>query len=74
MILDNNISSFYFNLNNGIPIGSFYDNKNDKELAKIGNFLLNLERKTEVKRIISEVFKIEKCMIEIKSRMETEMG
>lgn len=39
LIVDDNIYSFAFNLENGIPIIPFYGEKNDKEMIKVIKYL-----------------------------------
>jgi CTD small phosphatase-like protein 2 len=39
IIIDNNALSFAFNVNNGIPILPFFDDKNDEELRHLVYYL-----------------------------------
>jgi len=39
LIIDNNIYSFAFNLENGIPVNDYLGNKNDKALLQVMNYL-----------------------------------
>lgn len=39
VIVDNSIYSFIWQIDNGIPIIPYYDNKNDKELYDLENYL-----------------------------------
>ena len=55
ILLDNNPISYYFNKNNGIPIKSWHNDKNDKELIKIGNFLNFLSTVDDVRYYIPRV-------------------
>jgi len=42
IIIDNSVLSFAFQLENGIPILPFYDNKDDIELKFLANYLGNI--------------------------------
>ena len=55
ILLDNNPISYSFNKNNGIPIKSWHNDKNDKELIKIGNFLNFLSSVDDVRYYIPRV-------------------
>ena len=56
VIIDNNINSFYFQKENGIPIKNFYDDQNDVELIKLIPILKNLagffDLRTEIKKFV----------------------
>ena len=56
VIIDNNINSFYFQKENGIPIKNFYDDENDVELIKLIPILKNLagffDLRTEIKKFV----------------------
>ena len=43
LIVDNNIYSFAFNLENGIPILEYMGNKEDDQLLKIADYLAYLK-------------------------------
>ena len=43
LIIDNNIYSFAFNLENGIPILNFMGDKNDNELIKVMKYLFYIK-------------------------------
>ena len=55
-MLDNNIYSFSAQLNNGILINSFYNDKNDNELSNVLNYLNNYILPAEDVRKINEQF------------------
>lgn len=59
VIIDNSILSFAFQLNNGIPILPFYDNKEDKELECLEQFLDMLSDHDDVRTIIASAFKLQ---------------
>ena len=56
VIIDNNVNSFYFQKENGIPIKNFYDDQNDVELIKLIPILKNLagffDLRTEIKKFV----------------------
>ena len=55
VIIDNSALSFALNVNNGIPILPFYDNKSDEELKHLGFYLNCLqESKVEDVRVHNE--------------------
>ena len=56
IMLDNNIYSFSAQLNNGILINSFYNDKNDNELSNVLNYLNNYILPAEDVRKINEPF------------------
>ena len=56
ILLDNSIYSFSAQLNNGILVNSFYNDKNDIELYNVLGYLLNYIVKAEDVRIINEQF------------------
>eukprot|EP00831_Metopus_contortus_P079916 TRINITY_DN804_c0_g2_i1.p1 TRINITY_DN804_c0_g2~~TRINITY_DN804_c0_g2_i1.p1 ORF type:complete len:345 (+),score=47.62 TRINITY_DN804_c0_g2_i1:137-1036(+) len=51
LIVDNAIYSFAFQIDNGIPIIPFYDDKEDKIFPKITNYLLSLKEVEDVREI-----------------------
>ena len=55
-MVDNNIYSFSCQLNNGILINSFYNDKNDNELSNVLNYLNNYILPAEDARKINEQF------------------
>ena len=56
IMVDNNIYSFSSQLNNGILINSFYNDKNDNELSNVLNYLNNYILPAEDVRKINEQF------------------
>ena len=50
VIIDNSALSFALNVNNGIPILPFYDNKADEELKHLG-FYLNCLQESNVEDV-----------------------
>ena len=56
ILLDNSIYSFSAQLNNGILVNSFFNDKNDIELYNVLGYLLNFLVKAEDIRVINEQF------------------
>lgn len=52
IIIDNSPIAFHFDVNNGLPISSFTDNKNDKELFKLDFILESLAVVNDVRQFI----------------------
>ena len=63
ILLDNSIYSFSAQLNNGILVNSFFNDKNDIELFNVFGYLLNFLMKADDVRVINEqFFKFEKII------------
>lgn len=64
IIVDNSTSSFVMQIQNGIPIIPFFCKRDDLELIKLRNFLLNLhaawESGLQIPKILSDYFCFEK--------------
>lgn len=58
VIVDNSAYSFGFNVNNGIPILSFYDSKEDIELFHLIDYLKMLSSVEDVREVNREAFKL----------------
>ena len=59
VLVDNAVYSFILNLENGIPIIPFYNNKKDVELLKLKEFLLTLKEVEDVRPHILNYFEWE---------------
>ena len=59
VIVDNNAHAFALNLDNGIPILEWKDDKNDKELKYLLNYLLELAVCDDVRTFNRKVLKLE---------------
>lgn len=59
VLVDNAVYSFILNLNNGIPIIPYYNNKKDTELLKLRDFLLELKHLDDVRPHVGKYFEWE---------------
>lgn len=57
VIVDNSPHAFGFQVDNGIPIESWFDDPNDRELLKLAKFLDKLKGCNDVRKIVRERFK-----------------
>ena len=57
VLVDNSPHAYGYNLDNGIPIESWFDDENDGELPKLVEFLRRLEGQVDVRPVIREHFK-----------------
>ena len=55
IIIDNNPLSYTLNKNNGIPIPTWIDDPNDKELAKLIPIMKYLSKVTDVRSVINKI-------------------
>lgn len=60
ILVDNAPYSFGLQVNNGIPILPFYNDKNDKEMIKLTDFLIGIADCNDVRTKISDFFKLER--------------
>jgi TFIIF-interacting CTD phosphatase-like protein len=59
VLVDNFISAFYLQPDNGIPILPYYEGKDDEELTKLGNFIRSsIFQLTDVRQVLSNTFHI----------------
>jgi len=58
-IVDNSVQAFAFQLNNGIPIESWFDDDEDQELLNLIPFLQKLKDVKDVRPLIKKTFRLE---------------
>lgn len=59
VIIDNSVLSFAFQLENGIPVLPFYNNKKDEELKFLKNYLIHLKNVYDIREENKRKFKLE---------------
>lgn len=57
-----NCQAFGFQLSNGIPIESWYDNDDDRELVHLLEFLKHLVHADDVRPVICQTFKLQELV------------
>lgn len=58
VIVDNSPQAFGFHIDNGIPIVSWFEDKNDRELYKLIPFLKKISKADDVRPLIRQRFKL----------------
>ena len=58
LIVDNAAYSFGFQIDNGVPILPFYDNKEDRELLSLRNYLMGVKDCRDIREINKRMFKL----------------
>lgn len=56
LIVDDNVYSFAFHLENGIPIVPYFGDKEDKEMIKVIKYLQNIHDKDDLRVSNNKVF------------------
>lgn len=59
ILVDNNSSCFFNNLDNFIPILPFYGDIMDVELKKLEKFIVKLHKEEDYSKILSSVFSLD---------------
>lgn len=59
VLVDNAAYSYSLQLNNGIPVIPFYNNKKDTELKELVTFLMGLIEVDDVRPVLKSKFKLE---------------
>ncbi|VEU42911.1 unnamed protein product [Pseudo-nitzschia multistriata] len=57
VLVDNSPHAFGYQVNNGIPIESWFDDKNDTELLKLERFLRTLQNVEDVRPVVRRTFR-----------------
>ncbi|KAH9257781.1 hypothetical protein BASA81_003799 [Batrachochytrium salamandrivorans] len=71
MIVDNCPHAFGYHMDNGIPILSWYEDKNDCELLKLLALLEDLHELEDVRPVISQTFGMRALVDEMKLQLKT---
>jgi len=69
VLVDNSPHAFGYQLDNGIPIESWFDDKADTELLKLSAFVHQLIGKDDVRPVVREKFKVHKLVEEASRRI-----
>jgi CTD small phosphatase-like protein 2 len=57
VLVDNSPHAFGYQVDNGIPIESWFDDPNDTELLKLERFLRSLHKAKDVRTVIRNMFR-----------------
>jgi CTD small phosphatase-like protein 2 len=66
VLVDNSPHAFGYQLDNGIPIESWFDDRGDTELLKLSAFLHQLIGQTDVRPVVRDKFRVHKLVDESK--------
>lgn len=66
VLVDNSPHAFGYQVDNGVPIESWFDDRSDTELLKLTRFLETIQRATDVRPIVREKFRLYKLVAESK--------
>jgi Dullard-like phosphatase family protein len=72
IIIDNSVLSFSFQLENGIPILPYYDNKEDNELRFLMNYLNNIASVTDLRTENKKSIKMDYFLHAAKEEIDSE--
>jgi CTD small phosphatase-like protein 2 len=62
VLVDNSPHAFGYQLDNGIPIESWFDDRGDRELLKLVRFLETIQHAADVRPLVREKFKLHKLV------------
>jgi len=68
--VDNAVYSFAFQLDNGIPIVSWFDNENDKELSNLIGYLSYLSKVDDVRIVNRQNFRMRSFVDEYREQIK----
>ena len=71
VIVDNAVYSFAFQLDNGIPIISWFDNENDKELSNLIGYLSYLSKVDDVRIVNRQNFRLRSFAEEYRDQLNS---
>ena len=57
VLVDNSPHAFGYQIDNGIPIESWFDDPNDTELLKLERFMRSLQGKDDVRDVVRKQFR-----------------
>lgn len=60
VLIDNAAHSFALQINNGVPILPFYDNKLDVEMIYLSHYLTRLAKEPDLRILLEQTFWLEK--------------
>jgi CTD small phosphatase-like protein 2 len=66
IIVDNNLYSFAYDINNGLPIIPFYDNKKDTQMNELKEFLIKIAHKMNYNKIFKYMYSFQDYLNETK--------
>ena len=64
VLVDNSPHAFGYQVDNGIPIESWFDDKNDTELLKLERFLRTLHGARDVRSVVRSTFQTHRLVEE----------
>lgn len=62
VLVDNSPHAFGYQLDNGIPIESWFDDRGDTELLKLTRFLETIQHASDVRPLVRDKFKLHKLV------------
>ena len=62
LLVDNAAYSYAYQLDNGVPILPYFSGKNDFELKMLGNYLINLQKETQLRAPNQKLFQLNRYL------------